>query len=94
MAFLLLCSYIKLRSHPSQDTIKTPTTDSANSPLAGASRSPAFYEVVILPASQTISQGKNQCSLQLGMEGRVDIVTEEESVLRFLLRKARLLVDK
>lgn len=81
-------------SQISQDTIKTPINDPANSPLAGASRSPAFYEVVILPASQTISQGKNQCSLQLGMEGRVDIVTEEESVLRFLLRKARLLVDK
>ncbi len=81
-------------SQISQDTIKTLTTDSTSNPSAGASKSPAFYEVVILPASQTISQGKNRCSLQLGMEGRVDIVTEEESVLRFLLRKARLLVDK
>ncbi len=81
-------------SQISQDTTKVSANDPASNPLAGASKSPAFYEVTILPVSQAISQGKNQCALQLGMEGRVDIVTEEESVLRFLLRKARLLVDK
>jgi HlyD family type I secretion membrane fusion protein len=81
-------------SRISQDTIKVPANDPASNSLAGASKSPAFYEVTVLPESQTIGKGKNQCSLQLGMEGRVDIVTEEESVLKFLLRKARLLVDK
>jgi HlyD family type I secretion membrane fusion protein len=76
-------------SQISQDTIKAPANDSSS----GASKIPAFYEVIISPESRTIGQGKNQCSLQLGMEGRADIVTEEESVLKFLLRKARLLVD-
>jgi HlyD family type I secretion membrane fusion protein len=80
-------------SQISQDTINAPPTDPANDFPAGASKVPAFYEVTILPASLNIGRGKNRCSLQLGMEGRADIVTKEESVLKFLLRKARLLVD-
>lgn len=44
--------------------------------------------------SRTFGKANNQCSLQLGMEGRLYIVTEKESVLKVLLRKARLLVDK
>ncbi len=52
-----------------------------------------LYEVTIKPESSTLSQGKSTCSLQLGMEGRADIIAKEETVLRFLLRKARLIVD-
>jgi multidrug efflux pump subunit AcrA (membrane-fusion protein) len=77
-------------SQISQDTLKPSVNDAANA----TSKTPAFYEVTILPKNSTLGQKKNQCSLQLGMEGRADIVTEEESVLKFLLRKARLLVDK
>jgi HlyD family type I secretion membrane fusion protein len=80
-------------SRISQDTINAPPTDPINDFSAGASKVPAFYEVTILPASLNIGKGSNQCSVQLGMEGRADIVTREESVLKFLLRKARLLTD-
>ncbi len=78
-------------SQISQDTLKTPTGDPAAA--SEASRTPAFYEVTIKPDNLTLGKEKNQCSLQLGMEGRADIVTKEESVLTFLLRKARLLID-
>lgn len=80
-------------SQISQDTIKAQNNDPANDSTQGASTAQTFYEVTISPANLTLGKGKNQCSLQLGMEGRADIITKEESVLKFLLRKARLLVD-
>ena len=81
----------------SEDTIKlqgnraTVATSMASSQKGGAAT--AFYEVTVKPESLTLGRERNQCSLQLGMEGRADIVTRQESVLKFLLRKARLLAD-
>lgn len=80
----------------SADTIK-PQQNSATATdsTAASSRNPnaatAFYEVTIKPESLTLSQGKNQCLLQLGMDGRADIISREETVLQFLLRKAKLI---
>lgn len=53
----------------------------------------AFYEVTIEPETLVLGKGKNQCHIQLGMEGRVDIISREETVLQFFLRKARLISD-
>ena len=53
----------------------------------------SLYEVIIEPESSTFGQGNSHCVLQLGMEGRADILAEKETVLRFLLRKARLIVS-
>ena len=52
-----------------------------------------FYEVTIEPDNLSLGKGNQQCTLQLGMEGRADIITREETVLKFLLRKARLITD-
>ena len=52
-----------------------------------------FYEVMIKPNSLSLGTGNNKCILQLGMEGRADIITREETVFKFLLRKARLITD-
>lgn len=67
----------------------TPTTG-ANQKTAALS---AFYEVTIKPESLALAQNKHQCAIQLGMEGTVDIISREQTVLRFLLRKARLIAD-
>lgn len=48
------------------------------------------YEVTIEPETDTFGRNKNICSLKLGMEGRSDILVHEESILKFLWRKARL----
>ncbi|MGB7443305.1 MAG: HlyD family efflux transporter periplasmic adaptor subunit [Coleofasciculaceae cyanobacterium] len=53
----------------------------------------SLYEVTIEPESLALHQGKKQCLIQLGMEGRVDIISKEETVLQFFLRKARLIAD-
>ncbi|MEA5625892.1 HlyD family efflux transporter periplasmic adaptor subunit [Nostoc sp. UHCC 0251] len=53
----------------------------------------AFYEVTIEPEKLALGRSTKKCQIQLGMDGRVDIITREETVLQFLLRKARLMTD-
>ena len=55
--------------------------------------SQGLYEVTIQPESLTLSQGNNKCALQLGMEGKADIIAQEETVLTFILRKAKLMAN-
>lgn len=63
------------------------TGNSGNSLM---SANQAFYEVTIVPEQLVLAQGDRQCPLQLGMEARADIVTHQETVWQFILRKARL----
>ncbi len=80
----------------SQDTIKTETNNAIASQNASGNKTNAaagFYEVTIKPESLSLGRGKKQCSIQLGMEGRADIISREETLLKFLLRKARLIAD-
>jgi multidrug efflux pump subunit AcrA (membrane-fusion protein) len=53
----------------------------------------ANYEVTIEPQKLVLSVGDRKCTIQSGMEGRADIISSQETVLQFLLRKARLLTD-
>ncbi|MDZ8051293.1 MAG: HlyD family efflux transporter periplasmic adaptor subunit [Aulosira sp. ZfuVER01] len=53
----------------------------------------ATYEVTIQPDSLVLTAGSRRCAIQSGMEARADIISSEETVLKFLLRKARLLTD-
>ena len=50
----------------------------------------SFYEVFITPDEQSFGRQAHQCTLQLGMESQANIISREESVLQFILRKARL----
>ncbi|MGK7918066.1 MAG: HlyD family efflux transporter periplasmic adaptor subunit [Prochloraceae cyanobacterium] len=72
-----------------------PNANGANEPTPSATDQAkgTFYEVTIAPESLVLRQGNDQCNLHLGMEGRADIITREETVLKFLLRKARIITD-
>ena len=72
-----------------------PNANGANEPTPSATDQAkgTFYEVTIEPESLVLGQGNDQCTLHLGMEGRADIITREETVLKFLLRKARIITD-
>lgn len=76
----------------SPDTIKSSEVSGSN-PATTVNQRTAFYRVMIEPKSLVLGKGKNKCTIQLGMEGRADIISREEPFLQFLLRKARLLVD-
>ncbi|MDZ8028962.1 MAG: HlyD family secretion protein [Nostoc sp. DedQUE01] len=77
----------------------TPPTSSTNGSSPHGNTTPkaavpgAFYQVTIQPESLVLGKGENLCQIQLGMEGRVDIISREETVLQFFLRKARLIAD-
>ncbi|MGJ5631392.1 HlyD family efflux transporter periplasmic adaptor subunit [Nostoc sp. CALU 1950] len=81
----------------SPDTMTSPNNTNGSPSYANsnpkASVSGAFYHVTIEPESLFLGKGKNLCPIQLGMEGRVDIISREETVLQFFLRKARLIAD-
>jgi multidrug efflux pump subunit AcrA (membrane-fusion protein) len=51
------------------------------------------YEVTIKPDLLTLGNGVNKCQIRSGMEGKAEIISKEETVLQFVLRKARLLVN-
>ena len=77
----------------SPDAIAQPsnsTTPAANQPTSTIR---SLYEVSIEPDRFTFGQDHYQCSLKLGMEGRADILTKQETVLQFLLRRARLIAN-
>lgn len=52
-----------------------------------------YYEVTIQPEKPYLVKGDRTYSLKPGMEVNADIVAQEETVLKFLLRKARLLTS-
>ena len=83
-------------SQISEDII-TPQGNGATAPTTASSQKATtvnpFYQVTITPESLSLGRGENQCHIQLGMEGRADIISEEDTVLKFLLRKARLISD-
>lgn len=60
-------------------------------PMSDAGTSPAFYEVTVQPRTLYMGTQQRWCRLQFGMEGRADIVSRQETVLQFVLKKARLM---
>jgi multidrug efflux pump subunit AcrA (membrane-fusion protein) len=81
----------------SKDTVKLQKnnipTKTFNTLTQKAHATSSFYEVTIEPETLFLGYGKKQCAVQLGMEGRADIISRQETVLQFLLRKARLLAN-
>ena len=81
-------------SHISEDTIQPQSIGSSavssTSKTSKKGGDNGLYEVTIRPDKLMLGQGKNQCPIQLGMEGKADIISREETALKFFLRKARL----
>jgi multidrug efflux pump subunit AcrA (membrane-fusion protein) len=50
-----------------------------------------IYEATIVPDTLTLKQDGKTCQIRSGMDGRADIISKQETVLQFILRKARLL---
>jgi HlyD family secretion protein len=49
--------------------------------------------MTIKPDTLTLGNGVSKCRIRSGMEGKAEIIFKEETVLQFVLRKARLLVN-
>lgn len=68
-------------------TVKTVAPDAR--PVS--ERASATYEITIQPDQAFVGDERRQCPLQAGMEGSADIVSQQETVMQFLLRKTRLI---
>jgi multidrug efflux pump subunit AcrA (membrane-fusion protein) len=79
-------------SKPIQPPMNSTPTVIANHPSPFSADVPV-YEITIAPQYRVLGKGGHQCPLRPGMDGRVDISSGEETVLSFLIRKARLAVD-
>lgn len=60
----------------------------------GAAAASNRYEITLKPASTTLRSAGRSCQVKLGMQLQADIITRQESILRFVLRKTRLLVGQ
>ncbi|MDJ0615910.1 MAG: HlyD family efflux transporter periplasmic adaptor subunit [Calothrix sp. MO_192.B10] len=69
-------------------------TADAIAPLTTNDRTAApYYEVTIEPITTYLEKNSQQYPLQAGMEVTADIMAQKETILRFILRKARLITD-
>jgi len=59
----------------------------------GSGTGASSYEVTIQPERSYLVKGGHQYPIQSGMEVTADIISREETVLKFMLRRARLLTD-
>jgi HlyD family type I secretion membrane fusion protein len=91
------CPFSEYGTVPGKVTAISPDTltqvdASGGSPAAAAS---ALYSVLIQPSVTVLNStaGNPQCSLQPGTEGRVTIISREETVITFLRRKVGLLTQ-
>lgn len=76
----------------SPDTM-TPTNNTDAAQSASTTPAASYFEATIEPESLTFGNGDRQCRIQSGMEIKADIISQEETVLKFMLRKARLIAD-
>jgi len=74
----------------SPDAVNSETTTRPSFPNASSSPSRRSYEVIIQPTQLMLATNQRQCLIQPGMEGQAEIISRQETVLQFFLRKARL----
>ncbi|MBD1855322.1 MULTISPECIES: HlyD family efflux transporter periplasmic adaptor subunit [Leptolyngbya] len=72
-----------------EGTVKTISPDA----IADSKEKGSYFDVTIEPKTLSLNRRSRQCSIQPGMEAKADIIAKEETVLQFVLRKARLIAD-
>jgi multidrug efflux pump subunit AcrA (membrane-fusion protein) len=62
----------------------------SDKPGGNAPQAAGVYEVTIKPDRLSLTRGGKSCQMRSGMEGRADIISTEETVFQFILKKSRL----
>lgn len=76
-----------------QGAVRAIAPDAVTSQGNGIGVATPYYEVTIQPEKPNLVKGDFSYPIQPGMEGTADIISREETLLTFILRKARLLTD-
>ncbi|WP_392534159.1 HlyD family secretion protein [Nostoc sp. C117] len=86
--------YGTLKGLVSQVSLDTVELTENNTPIPNSitnhNKMSTFYEVTIKPNTFVLDKAEYKCTLRSGMQGRVDIISREESFVQFLLRSVRL----
>lgn len=53
----------------------------------------ATYQINIEPQNLFLAKGNHVCDLKSGMEGRADIISRQETIMQFILRKSKLITN-
>jgi HlyD family secretion protein len=69
-----------------------PNSDRNRNKLNSNSTEP-YFEVTIQPKTNVLTSGNLECQLKPGMRAEVNIIAKQETILKFILRKARLLTN-
>ncbi len=83
--------------YPDYGTLKgavSAITADAIVPANNSSSAQPYYEVTIKPEKSYLQKGKQQYPLKPGMEVKAEILAKKETLMTFILRKARLLVNR
>ncbi|MDM9382738.1 HlyD family efflux transporter periplasmic adaptor subunit [Chlorogloeopsis sp. ULAP01] len=80
-------------SNISPDAIAPSTQNTATMTSAASSGGASYFEASIQPEKLSFGDYNKTCNLQVGMNATADIISKEETVLQFILRKARLMTD-
>jgi HlyD family secretion protein len=75
------------------DAVTAQNQNNNNSDEGSFPAAAAYYEVTIQPEKSYLTRSNKQYNIQPGMGVTADIISREETVLTFLLRKARLIAD-
>lgn len=70
-----------------------PVTAEERTTQTSAPSPTGYFETTVQPDRLELVNGMGQCAIQPGMEAKADIISREETVLQYVLRKARLLMD-
>jgi HlyD family type I secretion membrane fusion protein len=73
--------------------VRAITADAITPQVNGNSQTAPYYELTIEPEKLNLNKDGKSYPIQPGMEVTADIISKEETLLRFILRKARLLTD-
>ena len=84
------CSYSDFGTLEGTVLAVSPDTKNSGDLQANIADANANYEISIQPKNMSLQAGDRNCTIRAGMEGRVDIISRRESILKFLQRTARL----
>ncbi|RCJ25604.1 hemolysin D [Nostoc minutum NIES-26] len=76
-----------------QGTVTAISPDVITPPIGATSVAAPYYEVTIQPERPYLLRGDRSYPIQPGMEVTANIISNQETILTFILRKARLLTD-
>jgi multidrug efflux pump subunit AcrA (membrane-fusion protein) len=77
----------------SPDTISTSPEEFQDGNAIANSTPTAYYEVTIQPEKLELQKEHQKYPVQSGMEVTAEIIAQKETVLNFVLRKAKLIID-